>query len=136
MTLKIGALTKLGLFFPVVCFIYVFDQTLVEQLYRDKGLLLDRLVSSMAQTPLFNFFIIILFLGTWVLANSMGNTERTTQPRPQGSPLTRGGPWGRGWALTSKKRTKEHLPPRTRDVDWFTKTTEDSDGNVGNVGKQ
>ena len=39
MTLKIGALTKLGLFFPVGCFIYVFDQTLAEQLYRDKGLL-------------------------------------------------------------------------------------------------
>ena len=38
-TLKIGALTKLGLFFPVVCFIHVFDQTLAEQLYRDKGLL-------------------------------------------------------------------------------------------------
>ena len=37
MTLKISALTKLGLFFPVVCFIYVFDQTLAEQLYRDKG---------------------------------------------------------------------------------------------------
>ena len=32
-TLKIGALTKLGLFFPVVCFIHVFDQTLAEQLY-------------------------------------------------------------------------------------------------------
>ena len=39
MTLKIGTLTKLGLFFPVVCFIYVFDQNVVEQLYRDKGLL-------------------------------------------------------------------------------------------------
>ena len=39
MTLKIGALTKLGLLFSVVCFIYVFDQTLAEQLYRDKGLL-------------------------------------------------------------------------------------------------
>ena len=36
---EIGALTKLGLFFPVVCFIHVFDQTLAEQLYRDKGLL-------------------------------------------------------------------------------------------------
>ena len=36
--LKIGALTKLGLFFPVVCFICVFDQILREQLYRDKGL--------------------------------------------------------------------------------------------------
>ena len=34
-----GALTKLGLFFPVLCFIRVFDQTLAEQLYRDKGLL-------------------------------------------------------------------------------------------------
>ena len=33
-------LAKLGLFFPVVCFIHVFDQTLAEQLYRDKGLLL------------------------------------------------------------------------------------------------
>ena len=39
MTLKIGALTKLGLFFPVLCFIHVFDQTSAEQLYRDKGLL-------------------------------------------------------------------------------------------------
>ena len=39
MTLKIGARTKLGLFFPVVCFIHVFDQTLTEQLYRDRGLL-------------------------------------------------------------------------------------------------
>ena len=38
MTLKIGAITKLGLFFPVVCFIHVFDQTLAEQLYRDKVL--------------------------------------------------------------------------------------------------
>ena len=27
-------------FFPVVCFIHVFDQTLAQQLYRDKGLLL------------------------------------------------------------------------------------------------
>ena len=36
--LKIGALSKLGLFFPMVCFIHVFDQTLAEQLYRDKGL--------------------------------------------------------------------------------------------------
>ena len=35
--LKIGALTKVGLFFSVVCFIHVFDQTLAEQLYRDKG---------------------------------------------------------------------------------------------------
>ena len=35
-TLKIGALTKLGLFFTVVRFIHVFDQTLAEQLYRDK----------------------------------------------------------------------------------------------------
>ena len=33
-TLKIGALTKLGLSFPVVCFIPVFDRTLAEQLYR------------------------------------------------------------------------------------------------------
>ena len=37
-TLKIGALTKLCLFFPVVCFICVFVQTLLEQLYSDKGL--------------------------------------------------------------------------------------------------
>ena len=36
--LKIGALTKLGLFFPVVHFIHVFDQTLAEQLYCDKGI--------------------------------------------------------------------------------------------------
>ena len=27
-----------GLFFPVVHFIHVFDQTLAEQLYRDKGI--------------------------------------------------------------------------------------------------
>ena len=40
-TLKIGAFTKLGLFFPVVCFIRVFDQTLAEQLYHDKGLLIN-----------------------------------------------------------------------------------------------
>ena len=39
MTLKISALTKLGLFLPVVSFIRVFDQTLAEQLYRDKDLL-------------------------------------------------------------------------------------------------
>ena len=37
-TLKIGARTKLGLFFAVVRFIYVFDQTLAEQLHRDKSL--------------------------------------------------------------------------------------------------
>ena len=28
MTLETGTLTKLGLFFPVVCFIHLFDQTL------------------------------------------------------------------------------------------------------------
>ena len=28
-------------FFPVVCFIHVFEQTSVEQLYGDKGLLID-----------------------------------------------------------------------------------------------
>ena len=39
-TLKIGALTKLGLFFSLVCFIHVFDQTLAEHLYHDKGLLM------------------------------------------------------------------------------------------------
>ena len=38
MALKIGALTKLGLFIPVVCFIHVFDQTLAEQWYCAKGL--------------------------------------------------------------------------------------------------
>ena len=38
-TLKSGALTKLGLIYPVVCFIHVCDQTLAEQLYHDKGLL-------------------------------------------------------------------------------------------------
>ena len=48
MTLKLGALTKLGLFFPVVCLIRVFDQTLAEQLYRDKGLLLtDYLINHL-----------------------------------------------------------------------------------------
>ena len=45
MTLKIGALTaKLGLFFSVVCFIYMFNQTLADQLYRDKGLIETRLI--------------------------------------------------------------------------------------------
>ena len=34
----VGTLTKLGLFFPMVCFISVFGRTSVEQLYRDKGL--------------------------------------------------------------------------------------------------
>ena len=48
MTLKIGALTKLGLFFPVVCFIHVFDQTLAEQLYRDKDLF-KRLVTLVSR---------------------------------------------------------------------------------------
>ena len=43
MTLKIGALTELVLFLPVVCFVHVFEQTLAEQLYRDKGLLTDYL---------------------------------------------------------------------------------------------
>ena len=37
-TLKIGAFTKLGLFFPVVCFICVLDKNLAEQLYHDKDL--------------------------------------------------------------------------------------------------
>ena len=36
-TMQIGPLTKLGLLFLVVCFIHVFEQTLAEQLYRDKG---------------------------------------------------------------------------------------------------
>ena len=39
MTPKIGTLTKVGLVFPGLCFIHAFDQTLAEQLYRDKGLL-------------------------------------------------------------------------------------------------
>ena len=38
MTLKFGALTKLGSFFPVVYFIHVFDQNLAEKLNREKGL--------------------------------------------------------------------------------------------------
>ena len=37
MTLTTGARTKFGLFFSQVCSIHVFDQTLTEQLYRDKG---------------------------------------------------------------------------------------------------
>ena len=41
-TLKIGGLTKLGLFFPVVSFIHVFNQTSMEQLYCDKGLLAEQ----------------------------------------------------------------------------------------------
>ena len=40
MTLTIiGPLTNFDLLFPVMCFVLVFDQTLVGQLYRDKGLL-------------------------------------------------------------------------------------------------
>ena len=38
MTLTIGPLTNFGLLFLVVCFVFVFDQTLVEQLYRDQSL--------------------------------------------------------------------------------------------------
>ena len=38
-TLQIGALTKLGLFFPVLCFVRVFDHNLAEQLHRGKRLL-------------------------------------------------------------------------------------------------
>ena len=42
-----GVWLGLGSFFPVVCFIHVFDQTLPEQLYRDKRLfLVSRAVSS------------------------------------------------------------------------------------------
>ena len=52
MTLKIGALTKLGLFFLVVCFIYVFDQTLAEHLYRDKGLYQHSFESSFVHESL------------------------------------------------------------------------------------
>ena len=40
MTLTIGPLTDFSLRFPVVCFVFVFDQTLVEHLYRGKSLLL------------------------------------------------------------------------------------------------
>ena len=47
MTLKIGALTKLGLFFPVLSFIHVFDRTLAEQLYRDEGLYGIRIITEM-----------------------------------------------------------------------------------------
>ena len=44
MTLKIGALIKLGLFFPVVCFTHVFYQTLAEQLYRVYWLMVGWLI--------------------------------------------------------------------------------------------
>ena len=50
-TLRIGALTKLGLFFPVVCFIPVFDQTLAEQLHCDKRLLSALPEGSRPQQP-------------------------------------------------------------------------------------
>ena len=42
MTLTIAPFTSFGLLFLVVCFVFVFDQTLVEHLYKscDKGLLL------------------------------------------------------------------------------------------------
>ena len=61
MTLKIGALTKLGLFFAVVCFIHVFDQTLAEQLYRDKGLLsnLRRFRNQTSLVPLPTRFVFV-----------------------------------------------------------------------------
>ena len=41
----------LGLFFPVVCFIHVFDQTLAEQLYRDKDLLTLTFIKSSSLNP-------------------------------------------------------------------------------------
>ena len=41
MTLTIGPLTNFGLLFPVMCFVFVFDQTLVGHLYRDEGLLVS-----------------------------------------------------------------------------------------------
>ena len=50
-SMKIAAITKLGLFFPVVCFIHVFDQTLAEQLYPDKGL--ERFIFQIASPTLF-----------------------------------------------------------------------------------
>ena len=47
-TLKIGALTEHGLFFSVVFFIHVFDQTLAEQLYREKCLFWEYQHSSIS----------------------------------------------------------------------------------------
>ena len=38
MTLTIDSLTNFGMLFPVVCFMFVFDQTLAEHLYCDKAL--------------------------------------------------------------------------------------------------
>ena len=56
-TLKIGAFTKLGSFFPVVCFIHVFDQTLAEQLYLDKDLLYGILTSTKTKQKYNTWFI-------------------------------------------------------------------------------
>ena len=55
--LKIGAFTKLGLFFPVLCFIYVFDQTLAEQLYRDKGLFHDNVLNYKCRSLMSTLFV-------------------------------------------------------------------------------
>ena len=64
-TLKIGALTKLGLFFPVVCFICVFDQTLAEQLYRDKSTELVFVLCNQTKTLCLHCFITSLRNASW-----------------------------------------------------------------------
>ena len=62
MTLKIGALTKLGLFFPVVCFIYAFDQASAEQVSQmfQRFLFLFPTISS----PSLSFLIPVDFVFT------------------------------------------------------------------------
>ena len=67
-TLKIGALTKLGLFFPVVCFIYVLDQTLAEQLCKGKGLL-KTVTKHGYKKMLYCFSCKIIYLVVWCLLN-------------------------------------------------------------------
>ena len=72
-TLKIGALTKLGLFFPVVCFIRVFDQTLAEQLYRDKGLLSFALTQRLIARIFYLFMTVFSRLSYIVALKHVGH---------------------------------------------------------------
>ena len=60
MTLTIGPLTNSGFLFPVLCFVLVLDQTLVEHLYRDKVYdTLSTTVNELSETKatLANFII-------------------------------------------------------------------------------
>ena len=55
MTLIIGPLTKLGLLFPVVCFVLVFDQTLVGHPYHDNGVYILKVWWNTVWFPEYSF---------------------------------------------------------------------------------